>query len=249
MAVVAVIVFGFFNFTGDPVAFMLGHDATAEDRARLRSDLGLDRPFYLQFARFVGHAMQGDFGLSLRQGRAVSTLQKERLLPTLELSVAAALLALLVGIPGGVYAALRRGSWSAQVLLTLSLFQMALIRRLMRAEMLEVPRTDYIRFARARRLSDRAIRFGHALQNTPVPVITITGLQFCAIIVFAIITETVFQWPGMRLLFIQAVNFAAIAVMAVYLCFIALVFVVSNLVVDLLHYGVDPRLRVDRILA
>jgi peptide/nickel transport system permease protein len=310
MAVVAFIAFGLFNFTGDPVTFMVGQDATIEDRVRLRTDLGLDQPFYVQFARFAGHAVRGDFGLSLRQGRAVSTLLRERFPATLELSLAAAVLALLVGIPAGVYTALRRGSAFAQVLLTLSLvgvslptfligillilvfavilgwlpsfgrgdtvafgwwttglmtasglkalilpaitlslFQMTLIMRLVRAEMLEVLRTDYIKFARARGLSDRAIHFGHALKNTLVPVITITGLQLGAIIAFAIITETVFQWPGMGLLFIQAVNFADVPVMAAYLCFIALVFVLINLVVDLLYYAVDPRLRIERVAA
>src|SRR5437764_6019707 len=133
--------------------------------------------------------------------------------------------------------------------ITLGLFQMTLILRLVRSEMLEVLRTDYIKFARARGLSDRAIHFGHALKNTLVPVITITGLQLGAIIAFAIITETVFQWPGMGLLFIQAVNFADIPVMAAYLCFIALVFVLINLIVDLLYYAVDPRLRVERSVA
>ncbi len=307
MAVVAVIAFGLFNFTGDPVAFMVGPDATLEERARLRADLGLDAPFYVQFTRFVANAAQGDFGLSLRQGRSVSALIKERFPATFELSVAAALLALVVGIPTGVYTALRRGKAFAQVLLalslvgvslptfligillilifavilgwlpsfgrgetvalgwwttglltasglkalilpaiTLSLFQMTLIMRLVRAEMLEVLRTDYIKFARARGLTERAIHFGHALKNTLVPVITITGLQLGAIIAFAIITETVFQWPGMGLLFIQAVNFADVPVMAAYLCFIALVFVVINLIVDLLDFAVDPRLRVER---
>src|SRR5678815_5301079 len=106
MAVVAFIAFGLFNFTGDPVAFMVGQDATMETRARLRSDLGLDRPFYVQFARFAGNAMRGDFGLSLRQGRAVSTLIKERLPATLELAFAAALIAIVVGIPMGVYTCL-----------------------------------------------------------------------------------------------------------------------------------------------
>ena len=128
--------------------------------------------------------------------------------------------------------------------ITLGLFQMTLIQRLVRSEMLEVLRTDYIRFARARGLSDRAVHFGHAMKNTLVPVITITGLQLGAIIAFAIITETVFQWPGMGLLFIQAVSFADVPVMAAYLCLIALFFVVINLVVDLLYYAVDPRLRV-----
>ena len=307
MAVVAFIAFGLFNFTGDPVSFMVGQDATLEERARLRAELGLDRPSYVQFGRFVGNVVQGEFGLSLRQGRSVSTLLKERLPATLELSMVAALLALVVGIPLGVYTALKRDTWLAHVLLaaslvgvslptfligillilifavilgwlpsfgrgetvalgwwttglltksglkalilpsiTLSLFQMTLIMRLVRSEMLEVLRTDYIKFARARGLTDRTIHFGHALKNTLVPVITITGLQLGAIIAFAIITETVVQWPGMGLLFIQAVNFADIPVMAAYLCFIALVFVLLNLIVDLLYYVVDPRLRVER---
>ena len=307
MAVVAFIAFGLFNFTGDPVSFMVGQDATVQDRERLRAELGLDRPFYVQFARFVDNAVRGDFGVSLRQGRKVSTLIKERLPATLELSAVAALLALFIGIPLGVYTALRRNTVGAHILLaasligvslpsfligillilvfavylgwlpsfgrgdtvalgwwttglltksglkalilpsiTLSLFQLTLIMRLVRSEMLEVLRTDYIKFARARGLTDQAIHFGHALKNTLVPVITITGLQLGAIIAFAIITETVFQWPGMGLLFIQAVTFADIPVMAAYLCLIALVFVVINLVVDLLYYAVDPRLRIER---
>jgi len=310
LAAVAFIAFALFTYTGDPVTFMVGQDATQEDRARLRSDLGLDQPFYIQFGRFVGRAVQGEFGLSLRQGRPVSTLLKERPPATLELAVTAALLALVLGVPAGVYTALRRNSWLSHILLavsligislptfligillilvfavilgwlpsfgrgdtvalgwwttgfltkgglkalilpsiTLMLFQMTLIMRLVRAEMLEVLRTDYIKFARARGLTDRAINFGHALKNTLVPVITITGLQLGAIIAFALITETVFQWPGMGLLFIQAVGFADVPVMASYLCFIGLVFVLINLVVDLLYYAVDPRLRIERLAA
>ena len=129
---------------------------------------------------------------------------------------------------------------------TLAIFQLTLIMRLVRAEMLEVLRTDYIKFARARGLPDRAIHFGHALKNTLVPVMTIIGLQLGTLIAFSIITETVFQWPGMGLLFIQAVTFADIPVMAAYLCLIALIFVVINLVVDLLYFAVDPRLRVEQ---
>ena len=310
LAAVAFIAFALFTYTGDPVTFMVGQDATQEDRARLRSDLGLDQPFYIQFGRFVGRAVQGDFGLSLRQGRPVSTLLRERLPATLELAVTAALLAVLLGVPAGVYTALNRNSWLSHILLavsligislptfligillilvfavilgwlpsfgrgdtialgwwttgfltksglkalilpsiTLMLFQMTLIMRLVRAEMLEVLRTDYIKFARARGLTDRAIHFGHALKNTLVPVLTITGLQLGAIIAFAIITETVFQWPGMGLLFIQAVGFADVPVMAAYLCFVGLVFVLINLVVDLLYYAVDPRLRIERLAA
>jgi peptide/nickel transport system permease protein len=128
--------------------------------------------------------------------------------------------------------------------ITLGLFQMTLIMRLVRAEMLEVLRTDYIRFARARGLKTRAIHFGHALKNTLVPVITIAGLQLGSVIAFAIITETVFQWPGMGLLFVQAVQTVDIPIMAAYLMLVALIFVTINLFVDILYTVVDPRLRV-----
>jgi peptide/nickel transport system permease protein len=310
MLAVGLIAFSLFRFVGDPVLFMLGQDATPEDRVRVTKLLGLDQPFYVQYAQFVGRALQGNFGLSLRQAQPVSKLIGERLPATLELSAVAALLALVGGVSMGVYTALRRDSWLSQLMLavsligvslptfligillilvfavllgwlpsfgrgdtvslgwwstgfltasglkslilpaiTLGLFQMTLIQRLVRSEMLEVLRTDYIKFARARGLTDRAVHFGHALKNTLVPVITITGLQLGAIIAFAIITETVFQWPGMGLLFIQAVGFADVPVMAAYLCLIALLFVVINLVVDLLYYAVDPRLRIDRTVA
>ena len=307
MLVVAFIAFSLFQYVGDPVMALVGQDATPEQREQLRTDLGLDRPFYVQFAHFVRNAVHGEFGLSYRQGRRVSSLIRERMPATLELSFAAAALALFVGVPMGVYTALRRrgllsnvflalsligvslptfligillilvfavmlgwlpsfgrgetvsiGWWTSGYFttdgwlhlilpaITLCLFQMTLIMRLVRSEMLEVLRTDYIKFARARGLSDRTVHFGHALKNTLVPVITIAGLQLGAIIAFAIITETVFQWPGMGLLFIQAVQVADIPIMAAYLCLIALVFVVINLIVDLLYFAVDPRLRADR---
>jgi peptide/nickel transport system permease protein len=127
---------------------------------------------------------------------------------------------------------------------TLGLFQMTLVTRLVRAEMLEVLRTDYIKFARARGLTDRAVNFGHALKNTLVPVITVIGLQLGAIIAFAIITETVFQWPGMGLMFIQAVQNADIPVMAAYLMLVAFLFVLINFIVDLIYVRVDPRIRI-----
>ncbi|MFA5580555.1 MAG: ABC transporter permease [Paracoccaceae bacterium] len=133
--------------------------------------------------------------------------------------------------------------------ITLGLYQLTLIMRLVRAEMLEVLRTDYIKFARARGLSNRAVHFGHALKNTMVPVITITGLQLGSIIAFSIITETVFQWPGVGALFINSVRFVDVPVMAAYLMLIALIFVVINLIVDLLYFVIDPRLRVDRASA
>ena len=307
MIAVAFISFLLFQYVGDPVSFLLGQDATPEEVREMRAALGLDQPFFVQFWHFLGNAVQGDFGMSLRQAAKVSGLIAERFPATLELALVAAFLALVIGIPMGVYTALRRGTFMSQVFMaisllgvslptfligillilvfavglgwfpsfgrgdtvqlgwwstglltldgwhhivlpaiTLAIFQLTLIMRLVRAEMLEVLRTDYIKFARARGLSNRAIHFGHALKNTLVPVMTITGLQLGGLIAFAIITETVFQWPGMGLLFIQAVTFADIPVMAAYLCLIALIFVVINLVVDLLYFAVDPRLRVGK---
>jgi peptide/nickel transport system permease protein len=306
MVCVAFIAFMLFQYVGDPVVTLLGQDALPEQIAQLRADLGLDQPFFVQFWYFLLNAVQGEFGLSLRQGVKVSGLLTERFPATLELALVAAVMALSIGIPMGVYAALKRGTFTSQIFMmvsllgvslptfligillilvfavllgwfpsfgrgevtqlgfwstgllttkgwhhitlpaiTLAVFQLTLIMRLVRAEMLEVLRTDYIKFARARGLSSNVIHFGHALKNTLVPVITITGLQLGSLIAFAIITETVFQWPGMGLLFIQAVTFADIPVMAAYLCLIALIFVVINLVVDLLYFVVDPRLRVD----
>ena len=138
--------------------------------------------------------------------------------------------------------------WKAIILpsVTLALFQLTLVMRLVRAEMLEVLRTDYIKFARARGLTNRAVNFGHALKNTLVPVITITGMQIGTLIAFSIITETVFQWPGMGFLFIQAVQFADIPIMAAYLVMVAFFFVTINMIVDLLYFSVDPRIRVER---
>ena len=307
MIAVAFIAFLLFQYVGDPVVFLLGQDAKPEQIREMRAALGLDQPFFVQFWHFLVNAAQGEFGLSLRQGAKVSRLIGERFPATLELALVAAVLALFIGIPMGVYTALRRGTFLSQVFMTVSLlgvslptfligillilvfavtlgwfpsfgrgetvqfgwwssglfradgwhhiilpavtlaiFQLTLIMRLVRAEMLEVLRTDYIKFARARGLTNRAIHFGHALKNTLVPVMTITGLQLGGLIAFAIITESVFQWPGMGLLFIQAVTFADVPVMAAYLCLIALIFVVINLVVDLLYFVVDPRLRVGK---
>ncbi len=305
MLVVGLGAFSLFQYVGDPVSNMVGQDATPARRAQLHADLGLDRPVPVQFARFVGHALTGDFGVSLRQGREVSVLIAERLPATLELSAVAALIATVAGIPLGVYTALRRRHWDAKttmaasllgvslptfligivlieifsVLLgwfpsfgrgttvqfgawstglltvdgwrhialpafTLAVYQLTLVMRLVRAEMLEALRSDYVKFARARGLPERVVVFGHALRNTLVPVLTISGLQLGGLIAFSIVTETVFAWPGMGSLFIQAVQFPDVPVMAAYLCLIALVFVVINLAVDLLYAVVDPRLRV-----
>ena len=154
----------------------------------------------------------------------------------------------VVKVFGWTTGLLTASGWKAIILpsITLCLYQLTLVLRIVRAEMLEVLLTDYIKFARARGLTDRAINFGHALKNTMVPVITVTGLQIGSLIAFSIITETVFQWPGMGFLFIQAVHFADVPIMAAYMVLVALFFVIINLIVDLLYFVVDPRLRIER---
>jgi peptide/nickel transport system permease protein len=303
LVTVGLIAFAMFRFAGDPVNQIVSIDTSYEQRMQIRQSLGLDDPFILQFARYAGRALTGDFGISYQFRQPVSDLLRERLPATLELAFAATVFALVVGILMGVYSALRRDSalaklfqtlslvgvslptfligilliflfsvtlgwlpsygrgdtlrlgwWTTGFLttsglralvlpaITLGLFQMTLIMRLVRAEMLEVLRTDYIRFARARGLKTRTIHFGHALKNTLIPVITIAGLHLGSVVAFSIITETVFQWPGMGLLFLQAVQNVDIPIMASYLLLVALIFVSINLVVDILYTIVDPRL-------
>ncbi len=310
MIVVAFVSFLLFNFVGDPVDNMVGQEASYADREEMRDRLGLNDPFIVQFARFATNAVRGEFGISYRLQRPVAALISERMPATLELVGASAILAILLGIPLGVYTGIRRNAMSSRVILTLSLagvslptfvigilliyvfsvvlgvlpsfgrgqvtqlgwwstsfltvsgwkaiimpsvtlalFQMTLVLRLVRSEMLEVMRTDYIKFARARGLPNRLINFGHAFKNTLVPVITIIGLNVGSLVAFSIITETVFQWPGMGFLFIQAVGFADIPVMAAYLVLVATIFVIINFIVDILYFVVDPRLRVDRSVA
>ena len=304
---VGFIAFAMFAFVGDPVTIMLGTSYTEVEKAALITKLGLDQPFLVQYGRFMWNAVHGDFGISYRLARPVMELIAERLPATLELAGCAALLALAIGVPMGVYTGIHRTALSSRLFMvfsligvslptfligillilifsvwlgvlpsfgrgdvvrfshwstgfltgkglkalvlpavTLGLFQMTLIMRLVRAEMLEVLRSDYVKFARARGLSERSINFGHALRNTLVPVITIAGLQIGGIIAFSIVTETVFQWPGMGLLFVQSVQVADIPVMAAYLMLISVLFVTINLIVDLLYYAVDPRLRARR---
>ena len=304
LLVTGLVAFSMFTFVGDPIDNMLGQERTMEDVERLRAQLGLDKPFVVQYFRFLEQAAQGNFGISYRQGRPVAEILMERAPATLELAAVSGVLAIVMGIGLGVFTAIRRngfasnlimsisligvslptfligilliylfsvelgwlpsfgrgetvqiGGWSTGFLtesglkalilpaITLGLYQMTLIMRLVRSEMLEVLRQDYIRFARARGLGDRVVNFRHALKNTMVPVITVIGLQLGSIIAFAIITETVFQWPGVGLLFINAIQFVDIPVMAAYLMLISVMFVAINLLVDILYAMIDPRLR------
>lgn len=308
MLVVALLAFLSFRFVGDPVEMMLNEQATQAQRDELRERLGLNQNVVLQFATFVLNAARGDFGVSYRNQQDVFLLIAERFPATFELVLVATFLSLAVGIPLGVYTAIRRdslgakalqflsvlgvslpsfalgilfilvfsvslqwlpafgrgevvqiGGWSTGLLtpsgrtalilpaVTLSIFQITLVMRLVRAEMLETMRTDFIRFARARGLRDRSVHFRYALRNCLMPVVTVTGLQIGNLIAFALVTETVFQWPGMGLLFVQAVTFVDIPVMAAYLMVVSFIFVALNTVVDLLYAWVDPRLRDDAL--
>ncbi|MFM9972963.1 MAG: ABC transporter permease [Beijerinckiaceae bacterium] len=304
MLAVAFIAFSMFRYVGDPVASIVGQDATLKDRQELADSLGLNDPMLLQFGRFIGNAAQGDFGISYRQGRPVAALLRERLPATIELAVISGAIALIFGLGLGIYTALRREGIAANIVMSLSLigvslptfligigliyifgvtlrwlptfgrgetvafgwwttglltesgrkslvlpvitlafFQLTLIMRLVRSEMLEVMRADYIRFARARGLTDGSINFRHALKNTMIPVVTITGLQLGSIVAFALVTETVFNWPGLGALFVKSVEVVDIPVMGAYLMFVGMIFVIVNLVVDMLYFLIDPRLR------
>ncbi len=304
MLSVTFLAFMIFQFVGDPVRQMLNEQATQAQRDALRDKLGLNDPFLVQFGKFVGNAVQGDFGVSFRNQQDVMTMIADRFPATFELVLVATFISIVVGMPLGVLTAIRRRSWYAESLqfvsiigislpsfvvgiglilvfsvwlgwfpafgrgdtvdigwwstglltssgrmalflpaLSLSLFQITLVMRLVRAEMLEVLRADFIKFARARGIPARVVHFRHALRNTLMPVVTMTAMQFGGLIAFALVTETVFQWPGMGLLFIQAVTFVDVPIMAAYLCVVAFIFVFLNAVVDMTYAIIDPRLR------
>jgi len=304
MLAVSLIAFSLFRFVGDPVAQMVGQETSIEDQENLRERLGLNDPITTQYARFIGNLSKGEFGFSYRTRQPVSEMIISRMPATLELGVVSLLISLLVGIPAGIYTALKRGGilsnailiatligisvptfvigifliylfgvelgwlptfgrggtveigwwktsfltvdgWKALLLpaITLGIYQLTLTMRLVRAEMQDVLKTDFIKFATARGINYRSLYFNHAFRNTLVPVITIIGLQLGGIIAFSIVTESVFQWPGMGLLFLDSIRYVDIPVMSVYLVLIALMFVIINLFVDLLYFAIDPRVR------
>lgn len=305
MLAVAFLAFSLFRFVGDPISQITGVETSIADQEQLREELGLNDPFFLQFARFTADLIQGDFGFSYRTRQPVAEMIGKALPATLELGIVALVVSLIIGIPAGVYTALHpsgfisqsillvtlvgvsiptfvigimliflfgvqlgwlptfgRGGtvdlggwttsfltidgWRALVLpaLTLGVYQLTLTMRLVRAQMMEVMKTDYIRFATARGVPWRRLHYKHALANTLVPVITIIGLQFGGVIAFSIVTESVFEWPGMGKLFLESIRAVDIPVMGVYLVVIAFFFVLVNLIVDLLYIAIDPRLRV-----
>ena len=297
--------FSLFNFVGDPVISLTGEDSSIERQAEVREAIGLNDPVYIQFSRFLGNVIQGDFGISYQLKREVSDLIAERMPATLELVFVSALLAIIVGVILGVYTGIHRDSFISNIILvvslagvslptfiigimliylfsvilgvlpsfgrgevvdlglwstgfltvsglkalilpsvTLSLFQMTYVIRLVRAEMMEILQTDYIKFAKARGIKKNTINYKHALKNGLIPVITITGINIGTLIAFSIITETVFQWPGMGLLFINAVYFVDIPIMSAYMIMVAFIFVMINFIVDITYYFIDPRIRI-----
>ena len=301
---VSFVSFMVFRHIGDPTISLLGEDASLADRQAVIAELGFDQPVPVQYLRYLGNVLHGEFGISYRLKRPVVEVIAERLPATLELALVAGLLAVAGGVALGVYTAIRRDSWASRVLMTVSLvgvslptfligigliylfsvelrwlpsfgrgdtvalggwrtgfftasgwaslvlpvctlalFKLTLIMRLVRTEMLEALRTDYVRFARARGLPERRIHYRHALRNTLIPVVTITGLQIGSLIAFAIVTETVFQWPGVGLLFISSIQAVDVPVIAAYLLLIAVLYVLINFVVDGVYLLVDPRLR------
>ena len=304
LLVVSMVSFLVFRYIGDPTVSLLGEDASVAEREALLHELGFDQSVPVQYAGYLKQVLSGQFGISYRFRQPVTEVIASRVPATVELSLAAALFAVVGGIGLGVYTAMRRqslvsrtimgvslvgvslptfligigliylfsvelkwlpafgrgtlvdvGGWqtglltvsglSALVLpaITLGFFKLTLIMRLVRTEMLDVLRSDYIRFARARGLRNAALYGRHALRNTLIPVITIIGLQLGSLIAFAIVTETVFQWPGLGLLFITSIQGVDVPVIAAYLLMIGLLYVAINLVVDLLYAWADPRLR------
>jgi peptide/nickel transport system permease protein len=305
LVAVSLLAFVLGDVVGDPVASILGMDATDADRAALRVRLHLDQPFVVRYGHFVVRILSGDLGTSYGAQRPVIDLLAERIPATVELALVALALSLGVGIPLGVWAAARRGDRLVGALMTLSVLgvslptfltgivlilvfsiglgwlpsfgrgevvriggwttgfltesglrslvmpavslaigQIALVARLSRAEMLGVLRTDYIRFARARGLPDPVVNFSHALRNTLIPIITVSGIQLGYLVAFAVVVEQVFQWPGMGLLFLQALAQTDLPLISAFLLVAAFFFVAINLVVDLLYAVADPRLRI-----
>ena len=304
LLVVSMVSFLVFRYIGDPTVSLLGEDASVAEREALLHELGFDQSVPVQYAGYLKQVLSGHFGISYRFRQPVTEVIASRVPATVELSLAAALFAVVGGIGLGVYTAMRRqslvsrtimgvslvgvslptfligigliylfsvelkwlpafgrgtlvdvGGWqtglltvsglSALVLpaITLGFFKLTLIMRLVRTEMLDVLRSDYILFARARGLRNATLYGRHALRNTLIPVITIIGLQLGSLIAFAIVTETVFQWPGLGLLFITSIQGVDVPVISAYLLMIGLLYVGINLVVDLLYAWADPRLR------
>ena len=283
-----IVVFVLVRLSGDPAALMAGPDASQADVEQIRHSLGLDRPIQVQFVDYLGHAVRGDFGLSLRYGQPALSVVMDHLGATLELTAVGMLLSVLFAVPAGVISATRRDTWADRIVtvgalwgqtlpvfwlgivlivifsvklgwlptsgrgglshlilpaITLAAFNMARIARLVRSEMLDVISQDFIQVARSKGLAEHTILIRHALKSAAIPVVTIIGLQVGQLLGGAVVTETVFAWPGVGRLMIQAIFFRDFPLVQVAILILALAVTVINLAVDLSYAWLDPRIR------
>ena len=288
LLVVTAVVFTLLHLSGDPAYILLTPEATAEDRAAFRAEYGMDRPLWVQYGRYLGRLVQGDFGQSLSFRTSAAGVALERLPATLELTLAAMALAVLISLPDAVLAAVRRGTlfdralmiftligqtvptfWLGMVMIlvlavrfhlfpasgrggvlhlvmpatALALWLTALLARVTRSEMIEALEQDYVRTARAKGLTERGIAARHALKNALLPIITVMGLQFGGLLGGAVMTETVFAWPGVGTMILDAILKKDMPVVLAGVVLVAVGFILVNLLLDLLYTVLDPRLR------
>ncbi len=287
---VSLVVFGLVHLSGDPVLLMVSSDAPPDVVATTRHALGFDRPLHRQFTDYVTRAARGDLGVSLRSSLPVGTLIRERLPATVELTVAALLIAVAVAIPAGIVSAVKRGSaldrlamvgavagqavpifWLALLLIaffgvylrwlpvfgrgslahlvlpavSLSTVILGRLARLVRSSMLEVLGQDYVRTARAKGVGEVRVLTGHALKNAAIPIVTLLGLQFAQLLGGAVVTETIFAWPGIGRLVVEAIFNRDFPVVQGVVLVVSLIFVAVNLLVDLAYVALDPRIRTE----
>ncbi|MCZ8516239.1 ABC transporter permease [Paenibacillus filicis] len=286
---ISLIVFLLVHVSGNPVALMLPDTATADDRAALTAALGLDQPLYIQYFKFMGHLLQGDFGKSFRYNEPALPIVLDRFPATFELAAAAMLVATVIAIPLGIISATKRNSFwdvlatGAAVLgkamphfwlgiMFILLFSVKLgmfpvsgrgtllhlilpavtlgtgiaaeMTRLIRSSMLEILGQDYIRTARSKGLAEKFVIYKHAFRNSLIPVVTIMALQISTLISGALITETIYAWPGMGQLIIQAVNTRDMAIVQAAVFVIAFLVILSNMLADLIYRILDPRIKI-----
>ena len=286
----SVVVFALIHLSGDPVLLMVSPDAPPEVVTSTRHALGFDRPLYEQLARYLGNAAHGDLGLSLRMNRPVTALIRERLPATLQLTLAALVIAIVVAVPAGILSAVKRGSvldrlamagavagqaipifWLALLLIalfgvrlrwlpvygsgslahfvlpaiSLSTIIMGRLARLVRSSMLEVLGQDYVRTARAKGLGESRVLVAHALKNASIPIVTLLGLQFAQLLGGAVVTETIFAWPGIGRLVVEAIFNRDFPVVQGVVLVVSLIFVAVNVLVDLSYAALDPRIRTE----
>jgi peptide/nickel transport system permease protein len=286
--VVSLVVFALVRLSGDPVTIMMPAEASQKDIELMRASLGLDRPWPVQYWRFATRAIQGDFGKSVRFRRPAMDLIAERYAATLELGGLAVLIVIVVALPVGVYAAVRRGTaldytarafaalgqavppfWLGLVLvlifgvmlhllptsgrgtplhvllpgITLGWFAVAGLMRLTRSSMLDVLGSEYVKLARIKGLPERQVIWKHAFKNAALPVVTFAALLFVALLNGSIIVETVFGWPGLGLLVIEAVDSRDYPIVQAVVLILSTMYIGVNLLVDVLYAYLNPKIR------